>query len=309
MRRLSAGVATLAVVVLAVLAYGALNAPTQGQAPGGSASPSDRAADRAALARLVKDFVAAFEQGDAATAASFLTDGAETMAADGTGVAGRAAVQKAFADVFAKDPKHSVKTESGSLRFLSRDTALEEGEMTVKAGSGEPAHYRYVFLFVREDGRWKIAVLRNDDSDRESIKDLEWLIGTWSAKGADAEATTSYEWSGDKAFIRGRFSVREKDKSVTGEQMIGVDPVTGVLRTWTFEADGGVGEGTCERDGKRWVFETTATLADGRVMTATNVMTPIDNDSFTWHPVNLTVDDEPAGSLAPVKVVRVKARQ
>ena len=140
------------------------------------------------------------------------------------------------------------------------------------------------------------------------MQDLDWLIGAWEAKGPDADVRTTYEWVGNKAFIRSQFTVREKDKSVTGTQMIGLDPNTGELRTWTFEADGGYGEGTCTRDGTKWVFSSTATLTDGSEMTATNILTPINHDTFIWQPMNLTIDGEPTGNLPPVKVTRVKAK-
>jgi uncharacterized protein (TIGR02246 family) len=184
-----------------------------------AAAPDDRPADRAAIREAKKEFVTAFEKGDAAAAATRMTAGAEMMAADGTTVHGRDAIQKAYADHFAKYPKHTVKVEPESLRFLSRDTALEEGRMTVTREKEEPGDYRYVILYVREDGQWKIAVLRNDESDQETLQDLGWLIGT-----------------------------------------------------------------------------------------ATNILTPIDRDTFIWQPVNLTIDDEPAGNLPPVKVTRVKTK-
>src|SRR4051794_33346327 len=281
-------------------------APPTGKAQG--AGPEDRAADRAAVRESLKAFVTAFESGDAAAAAAHMTTGAEMMAPDGTTVYGRDAIQKAYADLFAKHPKHKVKVEPESLRFTSRDTALEEGQMTVTREKDEPGVYRYVVLHVREDGKWQIAVLRNDENEEESLQGLDWLIGAWEAKGPEAEVRTTYEWVGNKAFIRSQFTVREKDKSLTGTQMIGPDPNTGDLRTWTFEADGGYGEGAITRDGTKWLFSSSATLADGRAMTATNVLTPIDRDTFIWQPMNLTVDDEPAGNLPPVKVTRVKAK-
>jgi len=280
----------------------------QGTKPKRAADTEDRAADRAAIRQALKDFIAAFERGDAAAVAAHLTSGAELIAPDGDKVLGRAAIQKRYADYLGKNPKHSVKVESESLNFLSRDTALEEGHMTVSAGKGDPGIHRYVILHVREDGKWLIAALRNDESEETSLRDLEWLIGTWEAKGSEASARTTYEWVGNKAFIRSEFTVREKDKSVTGTQMIGLDPNTDELRTWTFEADGGYGEGTVTRDGKTWVFSSTATLSDGSEMTASNILTQIDHDSFTWHPTDLTIDGEPAGSLPPVKVTRVKTK-
>src|SRR5262245_17291292 len=115
---------------LAVGLYAQGTAPPAGQprseAPTPAAGPEDRTADRTAIRETLKSFVAAFEKGDAAAAAGHMTTGAELMAPDGTTVYGREAIQKAYADHFAKYPKHSVTVEPESLRFLSRDTALEE---------------------------------------------------------------------------------------------------------------------------------------------------------------------------------------
>jgi len=307
------GLLVVAVVILGILVAGGLGFGLQAQAPspggqskaGAAATGSaDRPADRAAIREALKSFVAAFEKGDAAAAAGLMTTGAELMAPDGTTEHGRDAIQKAYAEHFTKFPKHKVTVETDSLRFLSRDTAMEEGTMTVARGNDEPGAFRYVALLVREDGKWQIGVLRNDESDDAELRDLDWLIGHWEAKGPEASAETTYEWVGNKAFIRSQFTVKQKDKSVTGTQMIGLDPNTGELRIWTFEADGGYGEGTCVRDGKKWVFSTSATLADGSAMTATNILTQVNHDTFTWQPVNLTIDGEPVGNLPPVKVTR-----
>jgi uncharacterized protein (TIGR02246 family) len=299
-------------VVLGGLAVGlyaqGTSPPPAGQPKSEAASPADRPTDRAAIRDALKSFLAAFEKGDAAATAAHMTTGAELMAPDGMTFHGRDAIQKAYAELFAKHPKHTVTVEPESLRFTSRDTALEEGHMTVVRAKDDPGIYRYVALHVREDGKWQLAVLRNDETEDATLRDLEWLIGTWETKGPDAEARTTYEWMGDKTFIRSQFTIREKDKTVTGTQMIGLDVNTGDLRTWTFGADGGFGEGTCTRDGNKWLFVSSALLADGSTMTATNILTPIDRDSFTWQPVDLTIDDEPVENLPPVKVTRVKTK-
>lgn len=301
--------ACLAGGIVVVLAGGAWVWGT-GQTGTGAAGADakERAGDRAAIRAAMKDFLAAFERGDAAAAAARMTRGAELTAPDGTTTRGRGAIEKAYAGLFAKHPKHKVALSPESLRFTSRDTALEEGSITVTRGKEEPGGYRYVALFVREDGKWLIAVFRNDDSERPSLEDLGWLIGTWEAKRDDAAVRTTYEWMGNKAFLRAHFSIREKAASVSGMQVIGVDPATGELRTWTFETDGGYGEGTVTRDGNKWLFATSATTADGRAVTASNVLTPIDHETFTWQPLDLTIDGEPAGNLPPVKVTRVKGK-
>jgi uncharacterized protein (TIGR02246 family) len=271
-------------------------------------SASDRKADEQAIRQTMQNFTAAFEKGDAAAAAAFLAAGAELIPAEAPLVRGREEIQKAFAEHFAKNPRVKITLEPEPIRFTSRDTAIEEGQMRVASEKGDPAHNRYSVLCVREDGKWLLAFIKEWPSEQTELKDLDWLIGTWSAKRPDAEIQTTFEWFGNKAFIRGQFTVRQKDKTLTGMQMIGTDPETGELRTWTFETDGGFGEGTCTRDGNKWVFDMTTSLSDGTVLEARNVLLEVNNDTFTWQPVNLTLDGEQLGELPPVKVTRVKAK-
>ena len=47
----------------------------------------------------------------------------------------------------------------------------------------------------------------------------------------------------------------------------------------------------------------------GYVITATNIMTPVDADSFLWQSVERTVDGESLPDLVPVAVTRVKGKR
>jgi hypothetical protein len=64
-----------------------------------------------------------------------------------------------------------------------------------------------------------------------------------------------------------------------GMQMIGWDPAAKQVRSWSFEADGGHGESVWTKDGSSWVAKTKATLADGTAVTATNIMTVMDDNT------------------------------
>lgn len=267
---------------------------------------SARPADEAAIRRTMNNFVAAFEKGDANAAAALLTSEAELIADDAPTVRGRDAIQKALAAHFAKNPKVKIALEVESQRFLSRDTAIEEGHIKTTRPKETPTHQRYSVLYVREDGKWLLSVIKEWPSEQESMRDLEWLIGTWTAKRADVEVESTYEWIGNKSFIKAKYNIRGKANKFSGMQIIGLDPNTGDLRTWMFEADGGFGEGTIERDGKTWVFESTTTMANGSEMTAQNILLPLDGDTFTWQPVNIAIDGEPIADMPPVKVKRVK---
>ncbi|MFO0852728.1 MAG: SgcJ/EcaC family oxidoreductase [Gemmataceae bacterium] len=276
---------------------------------GGQPAAADRPDDRAAVRAALDGFVAAFRKGDAKTVAASWTAEGEYLSDDGTALRGRAALEKAYTERFASNPGNALDVEVETVRFPSRDTAVVEGHFTLsKAKGAERTVSRCSFLYAREDGQWLIAIAREWPGDGLSLRDLEWLIGTWEAKRDGTVVTTRYEWTANKSFIRCQFAVKKGAETHSGLQMIGKDPATGALRSWTFEDAGGIGEAVISRDGKRWVFAATGATADGSVLEATNLMTPVDGDAFLWQSVERTLDDEPLPDLPPVKVVRVKDR-
>src|SRR5262245_59209751 len=270
--------------------------------------PPERKDDTAAVRKVIEDFAAAFQKGDAAAAAALLTPGAELIPDDVDPLRGRDAIQKAFTDHFAKTPRVKMTLEFEPIRFISRDSARQDGNLKVTADKGASSSKKFSFLCVREDGKWMLASIREETDEQEDLKDLDWLIGTWTAKQGEAAVDTKYEWFGNKTFIKATFTVKEKDKTVTGMQIIGTDPKTGDLRTWIFEADGGFGAGTVESEGNKWIFESETALTDGSLLEARNILVKVNADTFTWQPSNLTVNGEQFGNLPPVKVTRVKTK-
>ena len=239
--------------------------------------------------------------------AAFWTDGGEYHGGDGSIFRGREAIEDAYAKAFAKKAMLKAEATVESIRFLSNDTAVEEGYVRVQKGKSEqPASSRYSILYVREGGAWLMAVLREWPDEGVALRDLDWLIGSWSAKVEDTEVRSTYEWDESKKFIRVRATIKRKDRTVTLTEMIGKDPRTRALRSWLFESEGGFGDGVWTWDGKRWTIEATGVQADGSEMTATNILTRLDKDTFTWQSVERTLDGEESPNLPPVKVSRVK---
>jgi uncharacterized protein (TIGR02246 family) len=269
----------------------------------------ERPQDRAAIRATVDAFVKAFESRDPKSLASHWTSGGEYHNAAGATVRGRDTLEKAFTVLFAKTPEVKAEVHPESFRFLSRDSGVEEGTVTVRRGPVEPStKARYRILFVREENRWRVAQLDESASDTVSVDELDWLVGDWkSVSGQGADILTSYTWAPNKKFIHAQFTVKEKGHTLTGNQVIGVDPATGNIRTWTFEADGGVGEASWNRDGDHWVLDAAGSLKDGRTVTETNILTRINADTFTWQSVDRHLGDKLIADLAPVKVVRVKS--
>lgn len=277
---------------------------------GKPAAEETRKEDREAVRKDLAAFVKAFESRDAKALAAHWTEDGEYRNDAGVELRGREAIQKAFATLFAATPEIKAEIRPGSLRFLSRDVAAGEGSVTVRRGAAEtPTNARYTSLLVREEGRWRLAQLTEAEDDKVSIAELAWLVGEWkSTPRAGAEIHTTYSWAPNKKFLKVQFSLKEKEIELSGTQVLGVDPATGTIRSWTFEADGGVGEGDWSRDGDHWTIEAQGTLVDGTTLTETNVLRRIDADTFTWQSVNRRLGETEIADLPPVRITRVKPK-
>jgi uncharacterized protein (TIGR02246 family) len=273
----------------------------------GDPTPTKRPDDEAAIRKASADFIKLVEKGDAKAVAASWTEEGEYIDDDGTTIRGRAAIEEAYARAFAKKQKVKVEINIESIRFPSKDTAIEEGyAKTYKGDSEAPTTSRYSVLHVREGGSWLMALLREWPDEGVALRDLDWLIGTWEAKTDEAVVRTTYEWDPKKNSIRGQISVKWKGRDVSGIQVLLKDPRTGQLRSWLFDDDGGFGDAAWRRDGKRWVISASGVEADGGELTATNILTPVDKDTFVWQSTERTLDGEELANIPPVKVTRVK---
>ena len=198
-------------------------------------------------------FAAAFESGDAKAVAAHWTENGEYISDDGTVIRGRANIEKEYAGLFARKKGAKVEIDLESIRFPSRDTAIEEGHFKVRYGKDQAAFSKYSVLHVRENGKWLMAVVREWPGEGVSLRELDWLVGTWTAKRDDTEIMTTYKWWGEKSFLRMDITVKDKEQTSSGFQMIGKDASTGQIRSWTFDTDGSFGEATWEREGKKWI--------------------------------------------------------
>jgi uncharacterized protein (TIGR02246 family) len=305
------------VTLLAWFALAGAPAETSGQpeakAPDQPATPSapgQRQADQAAVRMALDNLAAAFRKGDAKALAAHWTAEGEYTGDDGAAFRGRPALEKAYAELFAKNPGDALEVDVDAVRFPSRDNAVVEGHFKLRTGKKkELVVSRCSLLFTREDGAWLIALAREWPGDGLALRDLEWLVGTWEAKRDGTVVTTKYEWTAQKSFLRCHFTIAHDGETLAGTQVIGKVPSTGALHVWTFEDSGGVGDADVTRDGKKWVHAARGASASGQVLTATNIMTPLDADSFLWQAVERTLDGEPQPDLPPVKVVRVKAKR
>jgi hypothetical protein len=133
-------------------------------------------------------------------------------------------------------------------------------------------------------------------------------IRTRATKGESATAT--YDWAENQNFIVSSFATTLNGAPIVGgTQWIGWDAAEKQVRSWSFYSHGGFGEATWTGGGAKWAMKTTARMADGKKVTATNILTRTDDDHVTWQLTGLTVDGKSLPDPQPVKMKRVNPTQ
>lgn len=263
-----------------------------------------------------QDFIAAFNKGDAKAVANFWTPDGVYVDQTGRQYKGHAALEKLYQKVFAENKGAKLTVTVLSAKMVGADVALEEGITEVAPADGGPATAaRFSAVLVKRNNVWYFesvhdAVL-HPPSNAEHFDDLEWLIGNWVGEEAKGESSTSsYAWAENRNFIVSSYNTTVNGVPVVGgTQWIAWDAIDKRVRSWSFYSGGGFGEAVWSRDGNKWSMMTTARTADGKKITATNVMTKVDADHATWQMTRLTVDGQPQPDPKPVKLKRVKPGQ
>jgi uncharacterized protein (TIGR02246 family) len=266
----------------------------------------------AAIRQAIESYVAAYNRGDAAAVAEHWAEDAEYVLPDGERVQGRDAIRKVFEEAFAGEARARIEVPSPSIRLLSETTAVEEGVARLLKPAAAPEETSYLAIHVKQSTGWKLNTVREIETPlapashaSEHLQQLEWLVGEWTDAGGQAEVATTIKWSGKRAFLTYSFSAAPDELDpLEGTQVIGWDPIAGVIRSWLFDSDGGFGEGVWKHNGNRWVVAFQQTLPDGGHGRATNIYTIVDENTFTWSSIDRTINGEPIPDIDEVTIVR-----
>ena len=159
----------------------------------------------------------------------------------------------------------------------------------------------YTTVHVKTAGKWLAASVREHApkdrrEHRAQLQQLEWLLGEWVDEDDDSIVDFSCQRVDNGNFLVRQFAVKiAGQEAMSGTQRIGWDPVSGKLRAWIFDSEGGYAEGTWHRDGENWVLKTTGVTADGQTASGTSIYAFVSEDIMTWQ----AVDHEIAGVQLP----------
>ena len=267
--------------------------------------------DRAMIEKGVEAYVEAFNNKDAdAVISHWSADGVYIDRATGERIAGKDALKASLQAIFETAEKLRLNVEIEAIDFVSPSVAIERGTSTMTIADGESAVTGYTAVHVKQDGRWVVDRLSERQmtaapTHYEQLKDLAWMIGNWTDQAEEDVVTTECHWARNKNFLVRSFTVSMAgDFEMAGMQIIGWDPATQQIRSWTFDSDGGFNQGVWKKSADTWAVQLTATLPDGSMASSTSLLTPLDENSFAWEQINRVSNGELLPNLPKIVIQR-----
>jgi uncharacterized protein (TIGR02246 family) len=265
----------------------------------------------AAVTREGEATVKAFNAGDAKALGELFMEQGELIDENGTVTSGRKAITALFQAFFEKFPKATLEMEITGLRPVGDDLAVEEGVRLITVDDGQTAaQLRYVAMRDKVGDAWPVASYREFADDplptpAEMLQGVAWLVGDWIDESPEGRTEVSYRFSEDDNFLVGEYTLAVGGMEASrSAQRIGYDPIEGVLRSWTFDSDGGFSEGEWFPTETGWLIRSEATLPDGTTGSATVELTPVDGDHFTIRSTDRIV----AGAVEPDFELKIARR-
>ena len=272
---------------------------------------SDQSMNEAAIRKMVATYVQAFNKHDAASLADHWSPDAVYLdRATGEEVVGRAAIADHFSALLKEQPELKIEVNVESIQFISPNVAVERGTTKMLAPNAAPEEIEYTAVEVKRDGKWLLDRVTDDAkaalaSHYEQLKALEWMVGHWSSGADNADVEIDCSWTKNQNFLTRAFKISiDGAANFSGMQIIGWDPASKTIRSWTFDSNGAFAEATWEHSDGRWFLRNRGTLPDGRAATMINVMKPVDADTFTWETIERTADGELLPNIGEISIVR-----
>jgi uncharacterized protein (TIGR02246 family) len=250
-----------------------------GDAPGSSP-------DEAAVHQALGEFASAFNAGDARKLTAALTATAEYIDEDSNRLVGTEAIEQMMTRYFSANNGAKLQVTPNGARTVAPGVVVEDGEsvITVPAKNSQSAR-RFTVVYAKVDGAWKVASIREYPEEpevltaEERLKDLAWFVGEWVDEGGDSLVSNSVRLAADKSHLIREFSIKQDgEELLKGMQWVGVDPLTGTIKGWSFDTSGGRSESTWTRNGAEWLVRSTGVTSDGDESGVTYIFKPLSRD-------------------------------
>jgi uncharacterized protein (TIGR02246 family) len=271
--------------------------------------PERLAPETAAIRETVVAYADAFNKGDSdAIAAMWTEDAVYTNRMSGEVVSGRTAIAEQFKEMFASGSNTKMELATDAVKLLSPHVAVEHGTARLLSPNAEPEVYRYVAVYIKQGDKWLLDRVTDEEGLAapyySHLQPLEWMVGSWRGGIDDVEVRLSCNWTTNHSFLTRSFSIVTDEETFSGTQIIGWDPVAKSIRCWTFDQNGTFADGMWANKDNTWTITTKGTLPNGGKSGMINIMTKVDENSFTWKTLDRISGGEMLPSLPEITIVR-----
>ena len=247
----------------------------------------EQAAMEAEVIKASKALIDAFNSANVdSVAGMFLPDG-ELIDDSGTVHLGHAEIKglmKAFHEAY---PGAKTEAQVESIRTVA-GLAMVDGTRAIIDKDGKSGSVlRFAAIWKKTDAGFKLASFRDvaepvAPTPHEALEGIAWIIGEWINESGDSKVSMNYRWDENGNFIVGDILIKNGEQIVMKSfQRIAWDAHEGKYRSWTFDSDGGFGEGLWSATPTGLVLQSKATAPDGLRGTATVKMESESKDRFT----------------------------
>ncbi len=254
------------------------------------------------IRKSIGEYCDAFNAGKIDALLSYWNDDADYVDEDGKAYHGKDAIGVLFKGSLEELKGSKLGLKIDNLHLVKPDVAIEDGVATLTGPDGEVSDGRYTVVWIKTGDRWRISSahdLPKKDRPRETanadyLKPLDWLIGDWTSDDKGRKVNLSAKWVLDKNYIVQDYAVAgEAGDDLKVMQLIGYDPLSGQIKSWSFDSRGGYGEGLWQRDGNTWSSESTGVLPDGRVGNSVNSVRFVDDTHLEWRATGRNIEGQP----------------
>ncbi len=275
-----------------------------------SVQTQSQGVDEKAIRSSAEEFVAAFNKGDSKGIGALWTKDCEYVDETGRLFKGRDAIEKEYSAFFSANPGLKMETAISSIKIVGSHAATENGTAIVKKADGTVvSRASYTALHLKQGDKWLMASVREYaprlSSSRTNLENLEFLIGDWSAAKDSKSLNFSAKWIADKKFIELSYSVRDKDTQVrSGLQIIGRNPSSGEIVSWSFDSTGGHGQGEWSILKRGILIQSRGVMPDGSPTRSRYIVSVIDSNNLSWQSVDQRVAGQKLNDTEPVVLKR-----
>lgn len=288
-------------LIALLFAFHCASAIGQDTATDSEQPPQPQSQDKIAIQAIRDSYTAAFNAKDIEKLISHWTEnGVYVSRSTGEALSGREALKAEFTSILDRDDAPKLAVQLESLDLISPNVALERGSAIItRPDSSEETTYQLVYL--KQNGDWRIDrvsedVVESKPSHYEQLKELEFLVGTWSNDTDGVTIEIDCQWTANQNFLSRQYRVLiEGEVDSSGLQIIGWDAKKNQVRSWLFDSDGGFVDGQWTKRDDGWIVQSVVTLADGASGSATSLIRSTESGDLAWRKFNRVLD----GKLLP----------